>query len=309
VPAAAAVGVLTDVDEIAVAPAAEPQSKGSRFDEGEMVNLPRATRPAPAAVAVEEEPALETRPEEFTFNPEVGDKMVIGRNTDPAIVEQYRRLGAVLHHAQQQDGARSVMISSAVAAEGKTLTSINLALTMSQSYERRVLLIDADLRRPNVHELLRLPNRSGLAEILRRPDDRLRVAQVMPSLWVLTAGHPDPDPMRALVSDAMRQLLFDATQQFDWVIVDTPPVALLPDANLLAVNIDTALLVVGANTTPYPLVRKACEAIGASRVLGVVLNRAVGSAFSEGYTPYTYREEREADSRPARPWRRVFRRK
>jgi capsular exopolysaccharide synthesis family protein len=301
--------VLTDVDEIVVAPAPEPQGKSGRFDEGEMVSLPRAARPAPAPAAVEDEGPRDTPLEDFRFNPEVADKMVIGRNTDPAIVEQYRRLGAVLHHAQQQDGARSVMISSAVAAEGKTLTSINLALTMSQSYERRVLLIDADLRRPNVHELLGLPNRSGLAEILRRSaDDRLRVAQVMPSLWVLTAGHPDPDPMRALVSDAMRQLLFDATQQFDWVIVDTPPVALLPDANLLAVNIDTALLVVGANTTPYPLVRKACEAIGASRVLGVVLNRAVGSAFSEGYTPYTYREEREAEA-PVRPWRRVFRRK
>ena len=80
--------------------------------------------------------------------------------------------------------------------------------------------------------------------------------------------------MSLLVSPAMKQLLDDARESFDWVIVDTPPIAILPDANLLAAMIDTALLVVSARSTPYPMVQRAVEAIGAKRILGVVLNRA-----------------------------------
>jgi Mrp family chromosome partitioning ATPase len=86
----------------------------------------------------------------------------------------------------------------------------------------------------------------------------------------------------------MSKTLLDAAEQFDWVIVDTPPVALLPDANLLAAMIDTALLVVGANTTPYPMVRRAVDAIGEQRILGVVLNRMEKSAMVSAYDAYGY---------------------
>ena len=97
------------------------------------------------------------------------DKIVVGDQADAGLVEQYRRLAAVLHHAQTQRGVRSVMIGSAVAAEGKTLTATNLALTLSHSFDRRVLLIDADLRRPSVHEMFGLPNDHGLVDNLRYP--------------------------------------------------------------------------------------------------------------------------------------------
>ena len=80
--------------------------------------------------------------------------------------------------------------------------------------------------------------------------------------------------MSVLVSDMMKQFLDEAAEQYDWVVIDTPPVALLSDANLLAAMIDVAILVVSANTTPYPLVKRAVEALGPSKVLGVVLNRA-----------------------------------
>jgi Mrp family chromosome partitioning ATPase len=91
--------------------------------------------------------------------------------------------------------------------------------------------------------------------------------------------------MSLLVSPAMRQLLDDAKQSFDWVVVDTPPIAILPDANLLAAMIDTTLLVVSAQSTPYPMVQRAAEAVGHARILGVVLNRAelAGLPTSHGY--------------------------
>jgi protein-tyrosine kinase len=228
-----------------------------------------------------------TAPAGFRFPPEMAGKLVVSHTAAAGLIEQYRRLAAVLHHAQTERGVRSVMIASAVAAEGKTLTATNLALTLSQSFDRRVLLIDADLRRPALHEMFRLPNEQGLVDSLRRPDGgRLPVQAVAPNLWVLTAGRPTSDPMSGLVSTAMKQLLADAAEQFDWVIVDTPPVALMPDANLLAGMVDTALLVISANTTPYPLVQRAAASLGTSRLLGVVLNRASQAALEQEYGYY-----------------------
>ena len=239
------------------------------------------------------------------FPDEVQDKIILGEHVEPGLVEQYRRVGAALHHAQTQRGVRSVMIASAVAAEGKTLTTTNLALTLSHSFDRRVLLIDADLRRPSVHKMFGLPNDEGLLDCLKvQGGGRLLVHPVSRNLWVLTAGRPTSDPMGDLVSDLMKQLLVDAMEQFDWVIIDTPPVALMPDANLLAGMIDAALLVVSAGTTPYPLVQRATAAIGSERILGVVLNRAdrAGLAHEYGYY-YGY-----ADRSHAAPKKRFGRR-
>ena len=98
----------------------------------------------------------------------------------------------------------------------------------------------------------------------------------------------------------MKQLLDDATDAFDWVVVDTPPIAILPDANLLAAMIDTALLVVSAQSTPYPMVQRAAEAIGANRILGVVLNRAETAGLPADYGYYGYRSHyQQAPPKPA----------
>jgi capsular exopolysaccharide synthesis family protein len=150
---------------------------------------------------------------------------------------------------------------------------------LSQSYQRRVLLIDGDLRRPRLREMFALPDSEGLVNILgTQGGGSLPVHQVSDTLSVLTAGRIVADPMSMLASPAMKQLLDEARDKFDWVVVDTPPIAILPDANLLSAMIDTALLVVSAQSTPYPLVQRAAQAIGAGRILGVVLNRAEHAA-------------------------------
>ena len=241
-------------------------------------------------------------PRALQFGEEDRPKMVIGENVDPALVEQYRHLAAKLHHASEASGVRSVMVTSALPAEGKTLTATNLALTLSESYQRRVLLIDADLRRPRLREMFTLNPAKGLTDALTMPaTERLPVNQVTPQLWVLTAGSVVPDPMSLLVSPAMKQLIDDACGAFDWVIVDTPPIAILPDANLLATMIDTTVLVVSAQSTPYPMVRRAVEAIDKKRVLGVVLNRATTSALPKNYAYYGYqRGSQGSGGRPAK---------
>ncbi len=244
---------------------------------------PVAEPPAPvAADAAPSAPAIA-----------VGDadrgKLIIGDHADSSVVEQYRHLAAVLHHAQKASGARSVMVTSAIPSEGKTLTATNLALTLSESYQRRVLLIDADLRRPRLREMFALPMSEGLTDTLANPrQERLPIHQISSRLWVLAAGRVVPDPMSLLVSSSMKQLLEDARESFDWVVVDTPPIAILPDANLLSAMIDTALLVISATSTPYPMAQRAVQAIGPQRILGVVLNRAEKAELPSAYGDYGY---------------------
>jgi len=260
------------------------------------------TPPTPAAtwqfapvetmhVPAEDVPAFVPAPAAASVHPRFGadrDKLIVGDSVDAALVEQYRHLAAVMHHAQKASNVRSVMVTSALPAEGKTLTATNLALTLSESYQKRVLLIDADLRRPRMKEMFALPGAEGLTDSLSsaRREGRLPVQQVTPTLWVLTSGAVLNDPMSLLVSPAMKQLLDDAKESFDWVVVDTPPIAILPDANLLAAMIDTTLLVVSAQSTPYPMVQRAAQAVGTSRILGVVLNRAEKTGLPANYAYY-----------------------
>ena len=221
------------------------------------------------------------------------EKLVVTEKPEQSTIEQYRKLAATLHHAQVERELKVVMVSSAVSGDGKTLTSTNLALTLSESYRRRVLLIDADLRRPSVHEVFQVKNVNGLTDSLKAESDRrLPLIQASPYLSLLLAGRPDSDPMSGLTSGRMRRLIGEAAGTFDWVIIDTPPVVLLPDANLLAAMVDGAILVTGAGKTPHKLITRAVDALGRNKILGVVLNRVDRShvAGGYGYGYYSYGE-------------------
>ncbi|NUR56626.1 MAG: CpsD/CapB family tyrosine-protein kinase, partial [Acidobacteria bacterium] len=187
----------------------------------------------------------------------------------------YRRLAAILHHGQHDTGLRVVMVTSAISGEGKSLTTTNLALTLTRSYERRVLLIDADLRRPTLHLIFQLENVRGVNEFVQsRGTKPLHLVPVAPRLFLLPAGRPDSDPLGALTSETMRRIVAEARDQFDWVLIDTPPIGLLPDAGLLGGIVDGALLVVRAGHSPYDLIKRAVESVGRERILGVVFNGA-----------------------------------
>jgi capsular exopolysaccharide synthesis family protein len=237
-------------------------------------------------------PASDSAPTRLPVEGVVAERLITTDRLDFSTVEQYRKLAATLHHAQVERDLKVVMVSSAVSGDGKTLTSTNLALTLSESYRRRVLLIDADLRRPSVHHVFQLKNVGGLTECLTAETERrLPLVQATPYLSVLLAGRPDSDPMSGLTSNRMRRLIGEAAETFDWVVVDTPPVVLMPDANLLAAMADAAILVIGAGKTPYKLITRAIEILGRSKIIGVVLNRVDRRHIAGGYT-YGYYGER-----------------
>jgi capsular exopolysaccharide synthesis family protein len=219
----------------------------------------------------------------------LASKVVIDQTMLASSREQYRRLAAALHHAHEASGLSVVMIASAVAGEGKSLTASNLALTFSESYQRSVLLIDGDLRRPSLHRMFGLDATEGLSGALLSVDEpELSLVQVSERLTILPGGRPNSDPMAGLISGRMQRLITEARGLFDWVFIDTPPVGLLSDANLLAAMVDAALLVIRADRTPHALVQRAIEAIGRERILGTVLNQSTAQARGTYYEYYHY---------------------
>jgi capsular exopolysaccharide synthesis family protein len=269
-----------------------------------VVDLPLAVDPAEgdietlenAAVAGAESAPLPGPPQSRMLsnlkqhvNATLETKTVIDEHMMPISREQYRRLAAAFHQAQRTSGAKVAMVASAVQGEGKSLTAANLALTMSESYRKNVLLIDADLRRPTQHSIFQIPGAPGLSDGLISIDEpRLPLHRLSARLTILPAGRPTSDPIGAITSERMRRLIDEAREVFDWIIIDTPPVGLLTDAALMSSMADGVVLVVKAESTPHDLVERAVNALGRERLLGVVLNRATEHAHGDGYDYYKY---------------------
>jgi polysaccharide chain length determinant protein (PEP-CTERM system associated) len=215
-------------------------------------------------------------PERFKgFAPQQARRLVVFPGAPVDAIEQYRKLAAVLHHAQQHRQLRIVMIASAFPHEGKTLTAVNVALTLSESYRRTVLLVDADLRRPTIQDIVQANGGHWLRQMLLAPAYRpLEILKVSPSLAVLPAGGAASDPMSLLVSERMAQMIAAARDSFDWTVIDTPPVGVLTDAKLLASMVDGVVLVVQAGKTPHEAARQVVQTLSRDRIVGVVLNRA-----------------------------------
>jgi capsular exopolysaccharide synthesis family protein len=222
-------------------------------------------RPAPAPVP---EPQIEER-----GVPTRLDERAAKAIESPMFVEQFRRASATLIEAQAVGNLKVLLVASASPGDGKTLTALNLALVLGRSYGRRVLLIDGDLRRPSLHRVVGVSNRSGLADALQaQADVRLEVTPITETVTLLPAGPADPDPLRSLSSVRMKRVIQEAAQRFDWVIIDSAPVGVVADASVLATLTDGIVFVVRAEHSQYPAVKKAMQTLGHERILGVILN-------------------------------------
>jgi protein-tyrosine kinase len=204
--------------------------------------------------------------------------------TSQALVEQFRRLAASLHHAKRSHELRRIMVTSAAPGDGKTTTAINLALVLAESYRYNVLLIDADLRRPSIPRVVNLVEGSGLSDALRSPrEQKLALVALTPSLTLLPAGRPTSNSIEALTSPRMRHILDEADTRFDWVVIDAPPVEASTDARLLAEMVDGTLFVIRAARTQHAAAQKAIDTLGRDRVLGVILNGAIAPSEKDYY--------------------------
>jgi protein-tyrosine kinase len=209
-----------------------------------------------------------------SYSVRLSSLLVAGLAPKSAAAEQYRQLRTRLAHAEGANNLRTVLVTSPQKGEGKSITSANLALTMAQELQRRVVILEADLRKPSMQQLFGLPSGPGLTEYLSGAAELKDVMRFLPdhNLTVIHAGSAAANPAELLGSTAMRRLLDTLRTQFDRVILDTPPVLPLADVAVLAPLVDGSLMVVRAGVTPKPAIENALRAFDSSRLLGIVLN-------------------------------------
>jgi capsular exopolysaccharide synthesis family protein len=209
-------------------------------------------------------------------------------NSIPA-QEAYHRLQARLEARTAGDGLRSILVTSAEPGEGKSAIVANLAQALAHA-GRRVVIVDANLRRPVMHQILDVSNKAGLSNALNHEWTVQEAVQTtrVPGVWVLTSGTPHPNPALLFKSPGMAGLLDELTNPFDVILLDVPPVLAVADATLLAPQVDGVLLAVGRDQTKRESIVAALEHLAAvqARVLGVVVNWAEPTEDLHGYRHY-----------------------
>ena len=284
--------------------------------EQERVGAPaQAHEPRHSTVAVAEQPVTHApdgaiRPANFSFEeiarncrradwrPDLRT-MVSGQGRHTAGAEEFRTLRSRLYKIREQQTLKSVLITSPLPAEGKTFVAANLAFALSSQKERKVILLDADLRKPRAHVLLGAPPAPGLTDYLGKTADEFAVIQRgnLDNLFFIPGGNLVANPADLIGGERMAQLMQRLTAAFDWVIVDTPPTIPVSDAHVLSSVCDGSLLVVMAGATPLDLAQKAAQQFHDRHMLGAILNRAErGTGYhSNYYYEYGYGESgREA---------------
>lgn len=202
--------------------------------------------------------------------------LIAQTNPRSPISEQYKTIRTNIEFSSAVNGEiRSLVVTSSGPGEGKSTTVANLAVVFAQQ-GKKVLLIDADMRKPTVHYTFRKDNTIGLTNVLTKQAELSQAASQSDTenLYILTSGPIPPNPAELLGSKAMAELLNQAVQSFDLVLFDTPPVLAVTDAQILASKCDGSILVVRSNETIIEAANKAKDLLIAAqaKLLGVVLN-------------------------------------
>lgn len=192
-----------------------------------------------------------------------------------SIAESYRQLRTALMLSSAGHAPRTLLFTSSQPAEGKTTTSVNTAISLAQTGSA-VLIVDADLRRPRVHKVFGLKNNVGLSNFLAGEGDLATMIQVaMPNLYVLPVGPLPPNPAELLGSAKMKQVIETLSANFDYVVIDSPPVSSFADSLILSALVEGVIIVVKAGLTPREMAQRTkahLQSVGA-KILGVVINQ------------------------------------
>ncbi|WP_302632294.1 CpsD/CapB family tyrosine-protein kinase [uncultured Clostridium sp.] len=211
----------------------------------------------------------------------------IARKPKSTEAESYRRLRTNIEYSSFDDKYKVIVVTSSFPEEGKSTTAGNLAISMSDT-EKKVLLIDCDIRKPSLHKKFKISNSKGLTELIMGRSSFDEVSyKYNENLTVITSGSKVPNPSELLASEVMNIFLQEARENFDYVVIDTPPVQLVTDAQILSSKADGTLLVVKAESTKK---NQVASSVGLLRkvnatVMGTVLN-AVKNTVEKKYNYY-----------------------
>lgn len=227
------------------------------------------------------------------------------KEPESTFAEHYRNVRTSLLLSNPDNPPKSFVVTSALPQEGKTVTTINLAVAFAQ-LGKKVLILDADLRRPRVHKIFRIKNTAGISSFLT---GRGRIEEIIyrypaeTNIHVLPSGPIPPNPVEMIISKGMRELMSALRQHYDFIFIDAPPLMGIQDAILLGEHGDGLLLVAWGGKTPRKVIEKARDEIAKFNIklFGLILNKVNMRRFSYAYSSYSYRygEYREdAEGRP-----------
>ncbi|MDF2520153.1 MAG: capsular biosynthesis protein [Clostridia bacterium] len=220
--------------------------------------------------------------------------LIVHTNPKSPVAESYRVLRTNIQFASIDKPVKVIAVTSSSPGEGKTTTIANLAITFAQSGSR-VLVIDADLRKPRIHKVFYLSNVTGMTTVLaqRIDADSCITQTTIDNLFVLPAGPIPPNPSELLASNAMKNLMEELKNGFDIILIDAPPIGVVTDAAILSTIVDGTILVVGSGSVEIEAAQRAkdlLEKVNAN-VLGVVLNKIAKENYGNYYFSYYYYAE------------------
>lgn len=268
------------------APGSGPQREVENRQEGTPVHVPALTQRQKVATDVLSSLRFEDLQarcaQRWQSDPSAN---VFTPGLSPKTAEQFRTLRSRLYQLRTSQKLRTLLITSAISGEGKTFLATNLGHAIARQQERRVLLIDADLRHSQMHKSLGAQRSPGLSDYLRGEIDEFGALQYSRenNLCFVAAGSEVSNPSELLSNGRLGTLLERAASLFEWIIVDSPPSVPVADASVLAGHCDALVFVVRALLTPAAVVKKGLHELKGTKVVGVVLNAVEEDALGYGY--------------------------
>lgn len=217
---------------------------------------------------------------------------IVEKNPKSPVAESYRTLRTNIQFSSFDKEIKTIVVTSAAPGEGKSTTIGNLAIVMAQS-GKKVLLIDCDLRKPSLHKKFRITNQAGLTNILLYDVDPFEIFHKHTNnLYILTTGQLPPNPAEVVASNRLKSFIEKMKNEFDYILIDSPPLIAVTDAQILSSFCDGTLLVVSSGEAERETVKRAKDLLNKvkANIIGVVLNK-IELKSRKGYYYYYGDEE------------------
>lgn len=287
-------GPVSPLQDIAAAPPEPTPTVSEWHDSAPVATSASILEPEPVGalrssyLRFEEVQANCSHPE---WRPDLSRSVFLNPDLNPTAAEQFRTLRSRLYQLRDHSTLRTVLITSSEASEGKTFVTSNLAQAIVRQSDRRVLMVDADLRCSRLHTVVGAPGGPGLTDYLRGEADETNIIQqgLESNLYLIPGGTEVTNPSELLSNGRLKSLLDRVSPIFDWIILDSPPCLPVADASILAKLCDGVLLVVRASTTSAEIAQRACQELKDKNLLGVALNAvrkedgSYGAYYAEAY--------------------------
>jgi capsular exopolysaccharide synthesis family protein len=272
------------------------ESDGISFDFPLIGSLPEELPPAAEAMPATEIETSHVSADEsdqfqsVSISPTPDSRLVSLTDQASLGAEKFRFLGVRLRQLQQTSPLKKLLITSTIPDEGKSFVSANLAITLAQRRPQRILLVEGDLRRPSLNTRLGIPKLPGLGEWLRGDVRSMRSIYHLEQagFWILPAGTPPENHGELMQSERLSELVDQLSSRFDWILIDSPPVAPLADTSAWIRSVDGVLLVVREGVTQKRQLVRGLRVLERSKVLGVVINSSTNSIHDDYYGRYSY---------------------